>query len=49
MFLTHKDDVGDHDKWAAHLGATRILHSLECNARQGTDSESCMGHMSHAA
>jgi glyoxylase-like metal-dependent hydrolase (beta-lactamase superfamily II)/ferredoxin len=26
MFLTHRDDVADHDKWAAHFDAERILH-----------------------
>jgi glyoxylase-like metal-dependent hydrolase (beta-lactamase superfamily II)/ferredoxin len=26
MFLTHRDDVADHDKWASHFGAERILH-----------------------
>lgn len=32
MFMTHRDDVGDHAKWAAHFGARRILHSGEVNA-----------------
>ncbi|KAI3467873.1 hypothetical protein Pfo_024536 [Paulownia fortunei] len=27
MFLTHKDDVADHDKWSKDLGCARILHS----------------------
>ncbi len=26
MFLTHRDDVADHEKWASHFGAERILH-----------------------
>ncbi|KAL3655888.1 hypothetical protein CASFOL_000284 [Castilleja foliolosa] len=26
MFLTHKDDVADHDKWSKELGCARILH-----------------------
>lgn len=29
MFLTHRDDVADHDKWAAHFGCQRIMHSAE--------------------
>jgi glyoxylase-like metal-dependent hydrolase (beta-lactamase superfamily II) len=29
IFLTHKDDVGDHEKWAAHFKAPRIMHSSE--------------------
>lgn len=37
IFLTHRDDVGDHERWANHLGAQRIIHSLEANARQGTE------------
>ncbi|KAG2424761.1 hypothetical protein HYH02_015143 [Chlamydomonas schloesseri] len=37
MFLTHRDDVGDHQAWADHFGAQRILHEKECNSRQGTD------------
>jgi glyoxylase-like metal-dependent hydrolase (beta-lactamase superfamily II)/ferredoxin len=26
MFLTHRDDVADHDQWAAHFKAKRALH-----------------------
>jgi glyoxylase-like metal-dependent hydrolase (beta-lactamase superfamily II) len=26
MFLTHRDDVADHAKIAAHFGATRLIH-----------------------
>jgi glyoxylase-like metal-dependent hydrolase (beta-lactamase superfamily II)/ferredoxin len=26
LFLTHKDDVADHARWAAHFGAERVLH-----------------------
>lgn len=37
MFLTHRDDVADHAKWAKALGAQRILHAKETNAQQGTD------------
>ena len=36
MFLTHRDDVGSHGKWASRLGAQRIIHSEEASARQGT-------------
>lgn len=38
IFLTHRDDVADHARWAQRLGAKRIMHSLECNERQGTDA-----------
>ena len=26
MFHTHRDDVADHEKWAAHFNAERVLH-----------------------
>ncbi|KAJ1692472.1 hypothetical protein LUZ63_009170 [Rhynchospora breviuscula] len=26
MFLTHKDDIGEHDKWAQQLKCERIMH-----------------------
>lgn len=26
LFLTHRDDVADHQKWAAHFAAERIMH-----------------------
>lgn len=29
MFLTHRDDVADHDKWAAHFNAERVMHADE--------------------
>ena len=37
IFLTHRDDVADHAKWAAEFGAERIIHESECNAQQGTE------------
>lgn len=27
IFLTHRDDVADHDRWAAYFNATRVMHS----------------------
>jgi len=27
MFLTHRDDVADHDKWHAKLGCVRVAHA----------------------
>lgn len=36
IFLTHRDDVADHARWASKLNAKRIMHSLECNKQQGT-------------
>ncbi len=29
IFLTHRDDVSDADKYAAHFGAKRIIHEYE--------------------
>ncbi|KAJ4953106.1 hypothetical protein NE237_029938 [Protea cynaroides] len=29
MFLTHKDDVADHEKWSKRLKCTRILHEKD--------------------
>ncbi|XP_035540792.1 uncharacterized protein LOC118343669 isoform X2 [Juglans regia] len=29
MFLTHKDDIADHERWSKRLKCDRILHSLE--------------------
>lgn len=26
MFLTHRDDVADHERWASHFNADRIMH-----------------------
>lgn len=26
LFLTHRDDVADHEKWAAHFHAERVMH-----------------------
>jgi len=26
MFLTHRDDVADHQKWASHFKAERVMH-----------------------
>jgi len=37
MFLTHRDDVGQHARWAEHFGAIRIIHSKEVISRQGTE------------
>jgi glyoxylase-like metal-dependent hydrolase (beta-lactamase superfamily II)/ferredoxin len=32
IFLTHKDDVADADKYAAHFGAERIIHRADADA-----------------
>ena len=37
IFLTHRDDVADAEKWAARFGATRIIHRLELKAQPGAE------------
>ncbi len=32
LFLTHRDDVADHEKFAAHFGCTRVLHEDDLSA-----------------
>lgn len=32
IFLTHKDDVADADKYAGHFGAERIIHRADADA-----------------
>jgi len=27
ILLTHRDDVADHEKWAKHFGAARVMHA----------------------
>jgi glyoxylase-like metal-dependent hydrolase (beta-lactamase superfamily II) len=29
MFLTHRDDVADHEKFARHFGAARVMHAAD--------------------
>ena len=29
IFLTHRDDVADAAKWAAHFGARRVMHAAD--------------------
>ena len=37
IFLTHKDDVADADKYAAHFGAQRIIHREDASAAPGAE------------
>jgi glyoxylase-like metal-dependent hydrolase (beta-lactamase superfamily II) len=32
LFLTHRDDVADHERWARYFGAERILHERDVTA-----------------
>ena len=37
MFLTHRDDIADHDKFAAHFGCPRVMHRDDGAARLGVE------------
>lgn len=37
IFLTHKDDVADVEKYAAHFGAKRIIHRADLEAAPGAE------------
>jgi len=37
IFLTHRDDVADAEKYADRFGATRIIHRLELSAQPGAE------------
>src|SRR4051812_9456884 len=37
IFLTHRDDVADADKYAARFGAERIIHELELSSQPGAE------------
>jgi glyoxylase-like metal-dependent hydrolase (beta-lactamase superfamily II)/ferredoxin len=37
IFLTHRDDVADAEKWASRFGARRIIHRLELSAQPAAE------------
>src|SRR5437868_3360639 len=37
MFLSHKDDIADHAKWAAHFSCSRVMHPDDGAARLGIE------------
>jgi glyoxylase-like metal-dependent hydrolase (beta-lactamase superfamily II)/ferredoxin len=37
MFLTHQDDVADHEAWAARFGAERVLHGDDARGIRGIE------------
>jgi glyoxylase-like metal-dependent hydrolase (beta-lactamase superfamily II) len=37
IFLTHRDDVADADRYAAHFGSRRIIHREELSAPPGAE------------
>ncbi len=38
IFLTHRDDVADAAKWAAHFSAARVIHADDADAAGGASS-----------
>ena len=38
IFLTHKDDVADQDKYAHHFQASRVMHSADGATRYGVEN-----------
>jgi glyoxylase-like metal-dependent hydrolase (beta-lactamase superfamily II)/ferredoxin len=37
IFLTHRDDVADHEKFASHFRASRVMHKDDSAARYGVE------------
>ena len=37
IFLTHRDDVADHEKFASHFRASRVMHKDDGAARYGVE------------
>jgi glyoxylase-like metal-dependent hydrolase (beta-lactamase superfamily II)/ferredoxin len=37
MFLTHRDDVADHERFAARFGCRRVMHADDGAARHGVE------------
>jgi glyoxylase-like metal-dependent hydrolase (beta-lactamase superfamily II)/ferredoxin len=44
MFLTHKDDVADHARFARHFGCERVLHEADMTADTRGVERSVRGH-----
>jgi glyoxylase-like metal-dependent hydrolase (beta-lactamase superfamily II)/ferredoxin len=38
IFLTHRDDVADQEKFARHFGATRVMHRADGASRLGVET-----------
>jgi glyoxylase-like metal-dependent hydrolase (beta-lactamase superfamily II)/ferredoxin len=37
MFLSHRDDIADHARYAAHFHCPRIMHQADASARMGVE------------
>jgi len=44
LFLTHQDDVADHERWAKHFDATRVLHRDDWSRSFGSIERLVEGH-----
>ncbi len=44
MFLTHRDDVADHEQWAAHFKAERVMHRDDITRRTSAVERVVTGH-----
>lgn len=44
MFLTHRDDVADHEKWAEYFNAERIMHRDDMGSRLSNIEHALAGH-----
>lgn len=44
MFLSHRDDIADHAKFAAHFHCPRVMHEAESAAERGIERVITGGH-----
>lgn len=44
MFLTHRDDVADHERWAEHFGCERVMHKDDVSHRTRDVERQLDGH-----
>jgi glyoxylase-like metal-dependent hydrolase (beta-lactamase superfamily II)/ferredoxin len=45
MFLTHRDDVADHARWAKELGCARVLHADDLSSGTAGIERPVRGHV----
>lgn len=45
IFLTHKDDVADHQQWASHFGTERVMHMDDAGRMCGKIEHLISGEM----
>lgn len=44
MLLTHRDDVADHERWASHFGAARMIHKDDAGGALAAVEHKVEGH-----